>query len=82
MKEKGSTMKQQNIFEPSAIPPAAPSISSGPMDTATLELLAKWRQDDATQSPEEILAAERDLQEFKQAMNESRAKSGEPPLFP
>ena len=82
MNEKGRTMKQQNISEHSAMPPAAPPASAGPVDTATLELLAKWKQEDATQCLEEILAAERELNEFKHTLNESRAKSGEPLLFP
>jgi hypothetical protein len=47
----------------------------------TLELLAAWRIQDATDDPEEIRAAERDLAAFKKAMNENRAGVGEPLLY-
>ncbi len=46
--------------------------NNGPVDTATLELLASWRLPDATSDPNQIRAAEQDLHEFKKAMNESR----------
>ena len=43
------------------------------VDSATLELLAGWRMQDATDDPEAIHAAEKELTEFKKAMNEARA---------
>jgi hypothetical protein len=52
------------------------------IDTATLELLASWRQEDANASPEQIAAAAADLREFKRKMNENRTSAGEPVLFP
>jgi hypothetical protein len=52
------------------------------IDRATLELLATWRREDATENPAEVRAAEQDLAEFKKAMNENRAGSGEPLLYP
>ena len=55
---------------------------NGSLDTATLELLASWRLQDATEDPEEIRAAEQELAEFKRAMNENRASAGEPLLYP
>ena len=65
----------------SALPFGPPS-EHGLIDTATLELLQAWRLQDATDSPEEIRAAESELAEFKRAMNETRASAGEPILFP
>jgi hypothetical protein len=50
-----------------------PSPNQGSIDTATLDLLASWREADATDNPNEILAAERELAEFKRAMNQNRA---------
>jgi predicted transcriptional regulator len=47
---------------------------------ATLALLQSWVDQDATDDPEEIRAAEAELEAFKQAMNENRA--GESPLYP
>jgi hypothetical protein len=52
------------------------------IDQATLDLLAAWRREDATRDPEEIEAAERDLDEFKKTMNNQRAISGESAVFP
>jgi hypothetical protein len=43
------------------------------VDTATLELLASREAQDATDNAEDLLAAERDLSDFKRAMNENRA---------
>jgi hypothetical protein len=68
-------MKQPMTSPPMPPPPQAPS---GSVDTATLELLASWRQQDATTDPEQVRAAERELAEFKKAMNESRAGAGKP----
>jgi hypothetical protein len=48
----------------------------------TLELLARWRLEDAAKNPEEVEAAEKELAEFKKTMNESRASSGEHLLYP
>jgi len=56
--------------------------SGGASDTSTLELLSRWKQEDATNNAEEIRTAERELSEFKNAMNESRAEPGESPLYP
>jgi hypothetical protein len=64
----------------------APSITAPPdqglIDTATLDLLAGWRRSDATDNPDEVRAAERDLAEFKRAMNENRIAAKDPALYP
>ena len=72
-------MKQPSIpqVNMSSLPPPKSSI-----DTATLELLAAWQQQDATTNSELIRAAEQELVEFKQAMNENRGKTGKPALYP
>ncbi len=72
-------MKQPMTSQPTTPPPPS---SNGSIDTATLELLARWRSQDATTDPEQIRAAEQELTEFKRAMNESRTVAGEPVLFP
>jgi len=54
----------------------------GLIDTATLDLFAKWRAEDATDDPEELRAAEQELAEFKRAMNENRAATGARLVFP
>lgn len=51
------------------------------VDTATPELLANWRVQDATDQPEELHAAELELANFKKALDENRTGVGEPPLY-
>lgn len=64
-------------------PASAPlSTPRGPINYALLELLAKWRAEDATDDPEQIRLAEQELDEFMNALNRNRIESGEPPLFP
>jgi hypothetical protein len=47
------------------------------IDAATLQLLERWRREDATNDPDEIRAAEQDLSNFKKSMNDNRASSGD-----
>jgi hypothetical protein len=61
--------------------PMTPSAHDS-IDTATLDLFAKWRAEDATDDAEELRAAEQELTEFKKAMNENRAATGGRLLFP
>jgi hypothetical protein len=75
-------MKHQPTPECSDEPSLAkPSFNRG-VDTATLQLLSQWKTEDATRNPEEVHAAERELNEFKKSMNDRRTESGEPSLFP
>ena len=77
-------MRQRTTLPDDAglVPPFAQSSLSGSIDSATLDLLAKWRVEDETQDPEEIRAAEIELAEFKKVLNENRVQSGEPDLYP
>jgi hypothetical protein len=75
-------MKHQTTPEANPVPPLAEPSNNNPIDTATLELFAKWRAEDATDDPEELRKAEQELAEFKKAMNENRAQAGEPLLDP
>jgi hypothetical protein len=78
----GHDVKNQTTTEAKpARPPSQPS-TNGSIDTVTLELLARWREEDAHASPEQIRAAEEELREFKRAMNENRSSAGEPVLCP
>lgn len=56
--------------------------SAAAIDATTLELLAQWKQEDATRNPNELRAAERDLAEFKKAMNQNRTEAGDSVLYP
>jgi hypothetical protein len=77
MKKQTTSPDEKNQAQPIVTPSA-----NGSIDNATLKLLASWRIEDATKNPEDIQAAERELAEFKKAMNENRAYSGEPVLYP
>ena len=68
--------------EVSTKPPLPPAQGRGAVDTATLDLLAAWRLEDATDNLDEIRAAERELSEFKKAMNETRTLAGALPIYP
>ena len=72
-------MQQRIVQDPNGLPVLE---QPTPIDTVTLELLAAWQAEDATSDPEEIRAAEQELAEFKQAMNENRVSCGEPLLYP
>ena len=76
-------MKHQTTSPGEApMPPILQSSASESIDSATLDLLASWRIEDATKNPEDVQAAEKELAEFKKAMNDNRTGSGEPLLYP
>jgi hypothetical protein len=78
-----TTMKQQTTTtEPSLGPSVGTPLATGTIDTETLELLEAWAREDATDDPEKLKAAQQELDEFKKAMNENRAASGERILYP
>ena len=72
-------MKQPSTIEPAGAPPLP---TTGSVDTATLELLAAWKAEDATTDPEKLREADEEIAEFKKAMNENRAATGARLLFP
>jgi hypothetical protein len=75
-------MKQHTISDTTPGPPGAHPSANGSIDTATLELLERWRLQDATDDPEQLRAAEQELTEFKNAINKNRTLAGEPLLYP
>ena len=58
------------------------SQTGGEADTATLDLLSSWQEQDATGDPTQIRAAEQEIADFKKARNEARALLGAPPIYP
>lgn len=50
----------------------------GPPDQATLDLLAKWDEEDRTDDPAEIQRRRREFEEFKEGMNRNRLESDGP----
>jgi len=63
-------------------PPDSGSLQSGAVDTETLALLEGWAREDATDDPEKLRLARIELDEFKRAINENRAATGERILYP
>lgn len=72
-------MKQRSTIQPASASPPPPMSS---VDSATLELLAAWKSEDATTDWEKLCQADEEVAEFKRAMNENRAAAGARLLFP
>ncbi len=51
-------------------------------DDPTIALLKSWLEEDATDDPEELRAAEEELREFKRNMNQPRKEAGARLLYP
>lgn len=62
-----------------ALPPAG-ILPPTPDNSKTIALLEQWADEDATEDPAAIAQAERELAEFKRALNRNRP--GESPVFP
>ncbi len=73
-------MNQPSMTNPVSDQAPPPPVRS--VDTATLELLASWKAQDASTDPEQIRAAEEEVTEFIKAMNENRVATDERLLFP
>ncbi|HLK58777.1 MAG TPA: hypothetical protein VKU00_19550 [Chthonomonadaceae bacterium] len=48
---------------------------------ALIDLLRAWREEDATDDPNELERRDAELAEFKANLNANRAQSGEEPVF-
>jgi predicted DNA-binding protein len=55
-----------------------PATEDAGNDQATLDLLARWDAEDATTDSDEITSRRKDVDEFKQAINENRLQSEGP----
>lgn len=70
---------RQNGEPLAQLPPSPPTVE---IDRSTLRLLEQWKTEDETSDAAELLAAEREVAEFKEAMDKSRILAGELPLYP
>jgi hypothetical protein len=75
-------VNNQTTSDPVRATPAAQPPSDQNINYELLDLLEKWRTEDATDDPELIRAAERELAEFMESLNRNRIEAGELPLFP
>ena len=73
-------MREPSTSKPLDEPPLP--LSGGSVDTATLELLAAWKAEDATTDLEKLREADEEITEFKKSMNANRAATGARLLFP
>ncbi len=60
----------------------APKSSIDAENAAAIALLRSWREQDATDDPEEIRKAEQELEEFKRNINANRAATDDRPISP
>jgi hypothetical protein len=51
-------------------------------NAASIALLQSWLAEDATNDPEEIRTAQKELDEFKRAINAERARAGARQIYP
>ena len=74
-------MRQNHEKEPmTARPPSMPLSGPTPDNSPTMALLEQWAIEDATSDPTAIAQAERELAEFKAALNANRPADS--PVFP
>ena len=70
------------LSEEAEAPTKAASPLPDPQNARSIALLKSWLEEDATDDPEEIRAAEEDLREFKHNMNLPRKEAGARLLYP
>ena len=73
-------MPQQQTKEPVCPSRGVALVSDAPDNAATIALLERWAEADATDDPTAIAEAERDLAEFKASLNANRL--ADRPVFP
>ena len=74
-------MPQHYTVEPNpASPPEVTPFDSVAENDATIALLERWADEDRTDNPAAIAQAERELRDFKAALNANR--SPDKPVFP
>jgi hypothetical protein len=69
-------------FEADTSSPAEPRQAPDVENDHTIALLKSWLAEDATDDPEELCQAQRELEEFKRNMNAPRKEAGTRVLFP
>jgi len=74
-------MPQHYANPPDSVLPPKPVTPAPPFDnSATIALLRQWAREDATDDPATIAQAERELAQFKAALNANRPP--DKPVFP
>lgn len=66
----------------SALPPASSERTAATEYDATHSLFKQWAEEDADMTPEEIVQAEAEWEEFKVNINVSRSMCGQELMFP
>lgn len=73
-------MPQHHTNDPALPTTGGPAVSDAPDNSATIALLEQWARADATDDAVAIAEAERELSEFKAAVNANRPLDR--PIFP
>jgi hypothetical protein len=63
------------------LPAGAPAEGSKP-DDKTLELFARWEEEDRTDDPHEIARRIQEFEDFKRTINETREQAGARKIYP
>ena len=79
-KEQEELMPQHHTTGPALPTKGAPAVSDAPDNSATIALLEHWARAEATDDATAIAEAERELSEFKAALNANRPPDR--PIFP
>ena len=77
--EYATKLVQENL------PPTPPEVDAPKIsakNAAAIAQLRAWKEEDATDDPEELRQADADLNELLENLNRNRIESGERPLFP
>ncbi len=69
---------QPEVYAKQIIENHLPPVEIGEQDHATLTLLAQWDAEDATGDPNEIDYRQKELNDYKQAINANRSQSEGP----
>ena len=82
MSQRATTTDSAAVRPAAALLHPGATGASGEVDSETLALLEAWAREDATDDPETLRAARKELDEFKRAMNANRTATGERILYP
>jgi predicted DNA-binding protein len=69
---------EPEVYAKQIIEEHLPAAEDAVKDQATLDLLARWDAEDATTDPAALESRRKELEEFKQAMNENRLRAEGP----
>ena len=73
------TLKHGTEEQLAALLPKMPPIRT--RNQAGIDLLRRWREEDAARTPQEAAEADQQFEDFKRSLNANRAATGKEPLY-